>query len=84
LRFFTTIQQIQFFIPRFHTMSDLEKDAGNGAAHLTNQSVHSFSWEDITVTVKDRQSKQPLQILSGINGIVKAGMSKGLHGVHID
>ena len=54
-------------------MSDLEKDAGNGSAHLTNHSVRSFSWQDITVTVKDRHTKQPLEILSGINGTVKAG-----------
>lgn len=52
---------------------DVEKDAGTDYAHLTNNSVHSFSWEDITVTVKDRHTKEPLRILSGINGTIKAG-----------
>lgn len=54
---------------------DVEKDAGTDYAHLTNESVRSFSWEGITVTVKDRYTKQPLEILSGVNGIVKAGTS---------
>lgn len=52
---------------------DVEKDAGTDYAHLTNDSVRSFGWEDITVTVKDRTTKQPLEILSGINGSVEAG-----------
>jgi hypothetical protein len=53
---------------------DIEKDAGSDYAHLTNTSIQSFSWDNITVTVKDRQTKQPKDILSGVNGIIKAGM----------
>jgi hypothetical protein len=56
-------------------MSDLEKDAGNGSAHLTNHSIQSFAWKDVTVTVKDRHTKQPLQILAGVDGVVQAGIS---------
>jgi hypothetical protein len=56
-------------------MSDLEKDAGNGSAHITNYSIQSFAWKDVTVTVKDRHSKQPLQILAGVDGVVQAGMA---------
>lgn len=52
---------------------DVEKEAGSNYAHLTNTSIHSFSWENVTVTVKDRQTKQPKDILSSVNGIVKAG-----------
>ena len=52
---------------------DVEKDAGVDYAHLTNSTVQTFSWENITVTVKDRVTKQPKEILSNINGIVKAG-----------
>ncbi|KAF2250137.1 ATP-binding cassette transporter-like protein [Trematosphaeria pertusa] len=59
---------------------DVEKDAGTDYAHLTNESVRSFSWEGITVTVKDRYTKQPLEILSGVNGIVKAGEMLALMG----
>lgn len=53
---------------------DIEKDAGSDYAHLTNTAVQSFVWEDVTVTVKDRQTKKPKDILSGVNGIVKAGV----------
>lgn len=52
---------------------DIEKDAESSYAHLTNTSIQTFSWENVTVTVKDRQTKQPKDILSGVNGIVKAG-----------
>jgi hypothetical protein len=51
---------------------DIEKDAG-GYIQLINSSVRSFSWKDITVTVKDRQTKQPKELLHDINGVVKAG-----------
>jgi hypothetical protein len=54
---------------------DVEKDAGADYAHLTNTSVQSYSWANVTVTVKDRKTKQRKDILSGINGIVKAGES---------
>jgi hypothetical protein len=53
--------------------TDVEKDAGADYA-LTNTSVQSYSWENVTVTVKDRQTKQLKELLSGINGIVKAGV----------
>ena len=58
---------------------DIEKGS-TGYAHLTNETVHSFSWEDVTVTVKDRASKQPLDILSGVNGMVEAGEMLALMG----
>ncbi len=54
---------------------DVEKGDATDYAHLTNISVHSFAWENVTVTVKDRKTKQPLEILSGIHGIVEAGKS---------
>jgi hypothetical protein len=52
--------------------SDVENNAGD-YADLTNTAIRSFGWGDITVTVKDRQTNQPKDILSGVNGIVKAG-----------
>ena len=54
--------------------ADVEKDAGLDYAHLTNTTIKSFGWENISVTVKDRHSKQPKDILSNINGFVKPGM----------
>ncbi|KAJ4366949.1 hypothetical protein N0V83_007479 [Neocucurbitaria cava] len=66
--------------PSIHS-KDVEKDAaGSDYAHLTNDTVQSFSWDNITVTVKDRRSKQPLDILSNVNGIVDAGEILALMG----
>ena len=58
---------------------DVEKNGGD-YAHLTNTSIKSFGWEGISVTVKDRQTKQPKDILSSVNGMIKAGKtSLSLH-----
>lgn len=54
-------------------IEDVEKGATTDYAHLTNISVHSFTWENVTVTVKDRTSKRPLEILSDVDGTVEAG-----------
>jgi hypothetical protein len=59
---------------QFSMTADTEKDAGSDFAHLTNTSIHSFSWDNITVTVKERQTKLPKDILSSVSGVVKAGM----------
>lgn len=58
---------------------DVEKNAGSDYAHLTNTTIQSFSWDNVAVTVKDRETKLPKDILSGINGIVKAGQSLRTH-----
>jgi hypothetical protein len=42
--------------------------------YLTNTSVRSFSWEGVTVNVKDRKTKTPKTLLQSINGFVTAGM----------
>jgi hypothetical protein len=52
--------------------SDVENNAGD-YPDLTNTAVRSFGWTGVTVTVADRQTKQPKDILSDVNGIVKAG-----------
>ena len=60
---------------------DIEKDTtGSDFAHLTNHVVQSFSWQHVIVTVKDRTSKQPIDILSSVSGIVKAGEVMALMG----
>ncbi|KAH7118753.1 ATP-binding cassette transporter-like protein [Dendryphion nanum] len=62
------------------TSVDVEKDAQSDYAHLTNSSIQTFCWEGITVTVKDRHTKEPKNILSDINGVVKAGEMVALMG----
>jgi hypothetical protein len=43
--------------------------------HLTNTTVRSISWRNVTVTVKDRETKLPKAIVENVEGIVEAGMS---------
>ncbi|KAF1969337.1 ATP-binding cassette transporter-like protein [Bimuria novae-zelandiae CBS 107.79] len=59
---------------------DVEKDAINDQAYFSNETVNSFSWSDVTVTVKDRRTKQPLRILSDVCGFLKAGEMVALMG----
>jgi ABC-type multidrug transport system ATPase subunit len=60
---------------------DIETVAmGSDYALLTNDTVQSFSWKNITVTVKDRGTKRSLDILSGIDGMVEAGEMLALMG----
>ena len=47
---------------------------------LMNNTVKSFLWKDITVTVKDHKTKQPKAILDGVDGLVEAGMPQSLTG----
>ena len=55
------------------SLVDIEKNASIDKSFFSNSSVDSFSWSNIAVTVKDRRTKQPLNILSNVNGVVKAG-----------
>ncbi len=55
-------------------------DVEKGDLHLTNNAVQNFSWKNVTVTVKDRTSKQPLNILSDVSGFVEAGELVALMG----
>lgn len=51
---------------------DVEKRGAD--VHLRNTTVKNFAWQNITVTVKDHKTKQPKDLLHGVNGIVRAGM----------
>jgi hypothetical protein len=54
---------------------DVEKGtAAVNYAHLTNTTVHGYSWENVTVTVKDRSTKESIDLLSDVSGLVEAGM----------
>ncbi len=43
------------------------------SAQLTNDSISSFSWNKVQVTVKDRKTGDPLAILADASGAVHAG-----------
>ncbi|CAG7962715.1 unnamed protein product [Penicillium nalgiovense] len=53
-----------------HASTDLER---NDARFLMNQSVKDFSWSGLTVTVKDRETKQARDRICDISGNVKQG-----------
>ncbi|KAF2200293.1 ATP-binding cassette transporter-like protein [Delitschia confertaspora ATCC 74209] len=61
-------------------LSDVEKEAGSDYAHLTNTTIRSFGWQNVSVTVKDRQTKKPKLILSDATGIIQAGEMLALMG----
>jgi ABC-type multidrug transport system ATPase subunit len=64
-------------------MADFTRDVEKGhelSRHLTNTVVESFSWADVGVTVKDRKTGQPLNILDSNYGCVKAGNVLALMG----
>ncbi|KAJ4264941.1 hypothetical protein NW762_005184 [Fusarium torreyae] len=41
--------------------------------HLLNTTIKNLTWRDVTVTVKDRETKQPKAIVDDVEGIVEAG-----------
>jgi hypothetical protein len=51
---------------------DVEQSAA-AKDHFRNTTVHNISWEGITVTVKDRETKQPKTLVHNVNGMVEAG-----------
>ncbi|OQE87112.1 hypothetical protein PENNAL_c0020G08179 [Penicillium nalgiovense] len=54
-----------------HASTDLER---NDARFLMNQSVKDFSWSGLTVTVKDRETKQARDLICDISVNVKQGL----------
>jgi hypothetical protein len=42
--------------------------------HLSNTTVRSFTWQGVTVAVKDRKTKRPKVILDNVEGMATAGM----------
>lgn len=51
---------------------DVEKNATTDDL-LRNTTVRSVSWSGVTVTVKDRETKQPKVIVDNAEGYVEAG-----------
>lgn len=57
--------------------TDVGKDLEEGSCsedHLVNTTVKNITWAGVTVTVKDRETKQPRTIVDNVEGIVEAGM----------
>jgi hypothetical protein len=54
------------------TMKDPEQQAV-ADEHLNNSMVKNITWSGVTVTVKDRESKQPKRIVDDAAGAVEAG-----------
>ena len=54
-------------------IGDAEQQA-DAEAHLLNYTVRSVTWSGVTVTVKDRETKQPKTIVDNVEGFVEAGM----------
>ncbi len=55
-------------------VSDIE-DKAVAEGYLANTSVASISWENITVNVKDRETKLPKSLVKDVSGLVRAGTS---------
>ncbi|SPO06048.1 probable ABC transporter [Cephalotrichum gorgonifer] len=51
--------------------TDVENQAAD--TYLQNTTVQNFAWQNISVTVKDRKTKESKALLDGISGIVRAG-----------
>jgi hypothetical protein len=50
---------------------DIERCA-HDTSYLRNSVVQNLAWSDVTVTVPDRETKQPKEILSAVSGCVAA------------
>lgn len=51
---------------------DIERSAA-AELHLRNTTVRNISWRGVTVTVKDRETKQQKVIVDNVEGYVEAG-----------
>ncbi|KAH9903561.1 P-loop containing nucleoside triphosphate hydrolase protein [Xylariomycetidae sp. FL2044] len=52
---------------------DLEHGCSGADPHLLNTTVRNITWRGVTVTVKDRNTKQLRNIVDNVDGIVEAG-----------
>ena len=52
--------------------ADVEKNDMDYSS-LRNDTVRNFTWQDVTVTIKDRRTKKPKAILANVDGYVEAG-----------
>ncbi|EWC45232.1 hypothetical protein DRE_05959 [Drechslerella stenobrocha 248] len=63
--------------PKLDSPADLEALPD---AHLLNEAVNSFSFEELTATVPDKASKGERRIIDNVSGIIQAGEMVALMG----
>ena len=63
----------------FLSHEDVEKSIVQDE-YLTNDDVRSFAWDNVSVTVTDRQTKRPKQLLENVKGFGRAGELLALMG----
>ena len=62
--------------PPSQSVSASDPESGfDGDAHLLNTTVRHFTWAGVTVTVKDRNTKELRNIVDDVEGTVEAGKS---------
>lgn len=62
-----------------YALADLERNVTTDSG-FANDQVQRFSWHDVTITVKDRKTKQPMQLLENVSGYLQAGELMALMG----
>jgi hypothetical protein len=55
-----------------HVSSDTKRQNSH-EFYMFNDVVHFLSWSNITLTVEDRSTKQPKDLVSNVSGRIKAG-----------
>lgn len=58
---------------------DLDLERNEARHFLMNGSVSQFSWSGLNVTVKDRRTKEPRDLIHDISGDVQQGMWITVH-----
>lgn len=65
-------------VDQYYLMDNLEptmdlEERPVAEKHLLNTTVKNLTWRGVTVTVKDRETKEPKAIVDNVEGIVEAG-----------
>ena len=50
------------------------EELAEAEAHLRNTTVQNITWRDVSVTVRDRVTKEPKLIVDNVEGAAEAGM----------
>lgn len=65
-------------VDQYYLMDNLEpnmdlEERPVAEKHLLNTTVKNLTWRGVTVTVKDRETKEPKAIVDNVEGVVEAG-----------
>ncbi|KAJ5960867.1 uncharacterized protein N7479_008017 [Penicillium vulpinum] len=66
--------------PPSGTFGSPDLEHNDSGRFLMNETVRNFSWQGLTVTVKDRETKQPRDLINDISGDVQHGELVALMG----